>query len=85
LESCVVHGDVDELSDLLRALGSALNNLGFVAAADYCRAQAKQSAAGKQADADLAKVLDRLVEEGWRMYGVIVSQAKATEPLASAA
>src|SRR5436305_15151092 len=39
VESCVVHGDLAELSDLLSALGSALSNLGFVAAANYCRAK----------------------------------------------
>jgi hypothetical protein len=85
VESCVAHGDIGELGDLLSALGSALSNLGFVAAANYCRAQSQQLAGGEPPKPDLAKVLERLVGEGWRMYGAIVAQAKAAEPLASAA
>src|SRR5947209_6517653 len=66
VESCVAHGDIGELGDLLSALGSALSNLGFVAAANYCRAQSQQFAGGEPPEPDLAKVLERLVGEGWR-------------------
>jgi CheY-like chemotaxis protein len=85
LESCLAENAVDKLGDLLGALGSALANLGVVAAADYCRTQSERLAAGKPTDAQLVEVLDRLIEEGWGMCDAFVTSAKATEPLASAA
>jgi signal transduction histidine kinase/CheY-like chemotaxis protein len=85
VDACLEQSAVDELDDLLRPLEGALTNLGFIAAVDYCRAQGEQLAAGKQPDADLVKVLARLLEDGWRMIDAIVADSKATEPLASAA
>jgi hypothetical protein len=85
VNACLEQSAVDELDDLLRPLEGALTNLGFIAAVDYCRTQSEQLASGKQPDAELVKVLARLVEDGWRMCDATVGPAKATEPLASAA
>jgi CheY-like chemotaxis protein len=85
LESCLAQGAAGEMGDLLRLLGGALTNLGFVAAADYCRTQSQHLASGEQLDAEFVKVLARLLEDGWRMCDATVGRAKATEPLASAA
>lgn len=85
LARCVAGNLVHEIGDLLRALRSALGNLGFVAAADYCRTQSEALAAGKPTDAQLVELLERLIGEGWAMCDAFVTSAKATEPLASAA
>ena len=74
-----------ELEDSLRSLGTALHNLGFAAAADYCGMELGELRAGKQPDAHFVRILEQMVAEGLQTCTAMIAQAKALEPLAAAA
>jgi signal transduction histidine kinase/CheY-like chemotaxis protein len=75
----------DALADALHALRSALSNLGFAAAADYCGTQLKKVRAGGAPDAELAKRLEPQVAAGLRMCASAIGGMKTAEALAAAA
>ena len=85
LESCLARDARGDSADVLHSLGNGLTSLGFVAAADYCRMQCKQMAAGHAPDSGLIEILDRLLKEGWQICDALVAASQASEPLASAA
>jgi CheY-like chemotaxis protein len=86
LERRLAEGTATEAEVSLLSLRRVLGNLGFVAAADYCREQVEALAAGNCPDADGVGALRQLVEAGLRTCRTILAQNKRAEPrLASAA
>jgi hypothetical protein len=85
IERSFVDGTAVEQAVPLRALQTMLTNLGFVAAAAYCRAELETVAAGMRPDPEIVSTLDQLIEAGLHRCETIVTSEKTVQPFASAA
>jgi signal transduction histidine kinase/CheY-like chemotaxis protein len=85
LEEGLAQSAAERLRDELQSLRTALSNLGFVAAADYCGTQLRKLRAGEAPDGQLVNVLDRLAGEGLQACEAVLAEQRAVEPLAPAA